>query len=137
MTDAGDRLQTVLDGYATFLRERDLAPSKQQPYLIRWVREFLHFARAHDGYTFEQTLDLFLAEVGGRDEGREDCAECGCARHVPGSHGRHEARRGPVSGRQRPSEAVSLPASTGGLARFTSNVGSGCISLSGGSRSPP
>ena len=30
------------------------------------MREFLRFARAHDGYTFEQTLDLFLAEIGGR-----------------------------------------------------------------------
>ena len=37
-----------------------------QPYLVRWVREFLLFARAHAGYSFEQTLDLFLAEVGGR-----------------------------------------------------------------------
>ena len=42
MTDAGDRLQAVLDGYAQFLREKDLALSKHQPYLIRWVREFLH-----------------------------------------------------------------------------------------------
>jgi hypothetical protein len=66
MTDAGDRLQAVLDSYAKFLREKDLALSKHQPYLIRWVREFLHFARARAGYTFEQTLDLFLAEVGGR-----------------------------------------------------------------------
>jgi hypothetical protein len=30
----------------------------------RWVREFLLFVRGHGGYTFEQTLDLFLAEVG-------------------------------------------------------------------------
>jgi hypothetical protein len=33
---------------------------------VRWVAEFLRFARAHAGYSFEQTLDLFLAEVGGR-----------------------------------------------------------------------
>ncbi|NBB81560.1 MAG: hypothetical protein GVY36_19325 [Verrucomicrobia bacterium] len=30
------------------------------------MAEFLLFARAHAGYSFEQTLDLFLAEVGGR-----------------------------------------------------------------------
>jgi integron integrase len=30
------------------------------------VKEFLHFAQAHGGYTFEQTLDLFLSEIGGR-----------------------------------------------------------------------
>jgi hypothetical protein len=39
---------------------------KHRPYLVRWVREFLLFARARAGYSFEQTLDLFLAEVGGR-----------------------------------------------------------------------
>jgi len=56
----------VLDGYAKFLQEKELALGKHQPYLFRWVREFLHFARANSGYTFEQTLDLFLANVGGR-----------------------------------------------------------------------
>ena len=30
------------------------------------MREFLLFARAHGGFTFEQTLDLFLAQVGER-----------------------------------------------------------------------
>ena len=66
MQDAADRLRAVLEGYGNFLRERDLALSKHQPYLVRWVREFLLFAQEHGGYTFEQTLDLFLAEVGGR-----------------------------------------------------------------------
>jgi len=56
----------VLDGYAKFLRERQLVLPKHQPYLVRWVREFLLFARQDGGYTFEQTPDLFLAEVGGR-----------------------------------------------------------------------
>ena len=59
-------LREVLDGYAKFLQERDLALDKHQPYLVRWVAEFLGFARAHAGYSFEQTLDLFLAEVDGR-----------------------------------------------------------------------
>ena len=66
MADTGDRLQVVLEGYAEFLREKDLALRKHPPYLVRWVREFLHFARAHAGHTLEQTLDLLLAEVGGR-----------------------------------------------------------------------
>ncbi|HPP22317.1 MAG TPA: hypothetical protein PK235_16015 [Phycisphaerae bacterium] len=59
-------MREVLDGYAKFLQEKDLALDKHQPYLVRWVAEFLRFARAHAGYSFEQTLDLFLAEVGGR-----------------------------------------------------------------------
>jgi len=56
----------VLGGFAKFLTEKDLALPKQQPYLVRGVREFLLFAREHGGYTFEQALDLFLAETGGR-----------------------------------------------------------------------
>ena len=59
-------LHGVLDGFSKFLREKDLAPARHQPYLVRWVREFLLFAQTHRGYSFEQTLDLFLAEVGGR-----------------------------------------------------------------------
>ena len=47
------RLQAVLAGFATFLREKDLALPKHQPYLVRWVREFLLFAQGHGGYTFE------------------------------------------------------------------------------------
>jgi len=66
MAASEDRFQAVLDGYGKFLREKDLALPRHQPYIVRWVREFLLFAQEHGGYTFEQTLDLFLAEVGGR-----------------------------------------------------------------------
>ena len=43
-----------------------MARPKRQPQLVRWVGEFLGFAADHAGYTFEQTLDLCLAEVGRR-----------------------------------------------------------------------
>ncbi len=66
MADFEDSMQTVLEGYLRFLREKDLALPKQQPYLVGWVRDFLLFAKGHGGYTFEQTLDMFLAEVGKR-----------------------------------------------------------------------
>ena len=66
MPNPDAQLREVLDGYAKFLQDKDLALDKHQPYLVRWVREFLLFARAHGGYSFEQTLDLFLAEMGGR-----------------------------------------------------------------------
>ena len=39
-----DCLQAALDGYVTFLQERDLAPPICQPCLVPWVREFLLFA---------------------------------------------------------------------------------------------
>jgi len=59
-----ERLQATLGGYAKFLRQRDLALPNQQPYLVRWVRASLVFAREHGGYTFEQTLDMCLPEIG-------------------------------------------------------------------------
>jgi hypothetical protein len=68
MADSGVRIQAMLDGYAKFLREKDLALPKHQPYLVRWVREFLLFAQGHGGYTFEQTLDMFLAAIAKRGD---------------------------------------------------------------------
>jgi hypothetical protein len=64
MPGTANDLHGVLDGYRKFLREKDLAPATHQPHLVRWVREFLLFAQTHRGYSFEQTRDLFLAEVG-------------------------------------------------------------------------
>ncbi len=66
MSEPSERFRAVLDGFARFLRTRDLALTKHQPHLVRWVREFLLCAREREGYTFEQTLNLFLAEVGKR-----------------------------------------------------------------------
>ena len=66
MGKVGSKLKAVLGGYAKFLRDRDLVPARHRPHLMRWVREFLLFAEDHRGYTFEQTLDLFLAEIGER-----------------------------------------------------------------------
>jgi len=66
MAKVGKALESVLEGYAKFLRERMLRPLRHQPYLVRWVRDFLLFAEQHRSYTFKQTLDLFLAAVGER-----------------------------------------------------------------------
>lgn len=68
MSDSGVRMQAVLDRYAKFLRKKVLALPKHQPYLVRWVRELLLFAQRHGGYTFEQTLDMFLAAIGKRGD---------------------------------------------------------------------
>ena len=57
-------LERVLGGYAEFLRRRRLAAPRHQPHLVRWGRDFLSFAAEHRGYTFEQTLDLFLTAIG-------------------------------------------------------------------------
>jgi hypothetical protein len=66
MAGTTNDLHGGLDDSRKFLREKDLAPATHQPYLVQWVREFLLFAQRHSGYTFEQILDLFLAEVGPR-----------------------------------------------------------------------
>jgi len=66
MAGCHERLSEVLDGYDKFLLQKDLVPGKQREYMVRWTRNFLLFAREHGGYSFEQTLDMFLAEVGNR-----------------------------------------------------------------------
>jgi len=65
MGAGGERLQAVLEGYDRFLIEKELSGQKERPHLVRRVREFLLFARAHGAFTFEQTLDLFLARGNG------------------------------------------------------------------------
>jgi len=36
MAKVGKALESVLQGYTSFLRERMLAPPKHQPHLVRW-----------------------------------------------------------------------------------------------------
>jgi hypothetical protein len=70
MAGRDERLSEVLDGYDKFLLGKELATERQRVYLVRWVRRFLCFAREHCGYSFEQTLDLFLPTRGGRPASR-------------------------------------------------------------------
>jgi hypothetical protein len=61
-----EHLKVVLDGYSNFLSSRELSDPQHHPYLVRWVRDFLLFAHIHSGYSFEQTLDYFLKDIGER-----------------------------------------------------------------------
>ena len=47
------KLDKILDEYHKYLTLRKLAKAEHVPYLVRWVREFLHFARDKTGYKFE------------------------------------------------------------------------------------
>lgn len=66
MSGTDEKLRVLLEGYANFLREKKLALPKHQPHLVRWVWQFLLFARKYSDYTFEQTLDSFLTALGQR-----------------------------------------------------------------------
>ncbi|MEM3453414.1 MAG: phage integrase N-terminal SAM-like domain-containing protein [Candidatus Hadarchaeum sp.] len=66
MSGSDKKLQAVLEDYSNLLREKKLALPRHQPHLVRWVRQFLLFARKHSDYTFEQTLDLFLTALNQR-----------------------------------------------------------------------
>ncbi|MEN6495355.1 MAG: hypothetical protein ABFD16_13830 [Thermoguttaceae bacterium] len=68
MPGTANDLHGVLDGHRKFLREKDLAPATHRADLARWVREFLFVAKAQRGYCCEQTLDLFIAQVGTRQQ---------------------------------------------------------------------
>ena len=85
MRDYGERLRRGLEGYENILWEKALALPKHQPQLARWVKEFLLFAREHGGYTFEQTLDLFLAGLGGAPRFSRDLSGSGAlkGRFIP------------------------------------------------------
>ncbi len=67
MSEGRETLRDVLDGFDTFLKEKDLAPARQRPHLVRRVRQFLLFARDQKGFTFSQTRDLFLDTI--KEEG--------------------------------------------------------------------
>ena len=48
-----NNLEKVLAEYHKYLTLRKLAKAEHAPYLVRWVREFLHFARDKTGHKFE------------------------------------------------------------------------------------
>ncbi len=53
MAKVDEALESVLEGYASFLRERMLAPLKHQPYLVQWVQEYPLSCPAPDDKLFE------------------------------------------------------------------------------------
>ena len=60
MAERKGKRRVVLDGYAEFLKERELALPRYRSHLVRWVCEFPLFAQNRRGFTFEQTRSLFL-----------------------------------------------------------------------------
>ncbi len=48
-----NNLEKVLAEYHKYLMLRKLAKAEHVPYLVRWVKEFLQFARDKTGHKFE------------------------------------------------------------------------------------
>jgi hypothetical protein len=84
MAQTRGRLQAVLDGYTKSLRHNKLALPEHQRHLVRWGRQFLHFAQQHGGYTSEQTPRSLPGS--GRQPNRSGalpCPTCGRATAIP------------------------------------------------------
>ena len=48
-----NKLENILDEYHKYLILRKLAKTEHVPYLVRWVKELLQFARDKTGHKFE------------------------------------------------------------------------------------
>jgi len=55
MTKVDEALESVLEGYASFLRERMLTLLRHQPYLVRWVQEY-QFESSPPGRTSSKVI---------------------------------------------------------------------------------
>lgn len=69
-----ERLTKILAGYVKLLREKELALSNHQLYMVRRVKPFLLFAKEHRGYTFRLPDPWQWVEVEG---GKRGCARRG------------------------------------------------------------
>ena len=50
--------------YKAYLQSRRLAKAKHIPFFVKWVRQFLTFAKEHNGKTFDEVYALFGASLG-------------------------------------------------------------------------
>ena len=99
MPGSGERLRGALDGSATFLRDRDSTPARQRLRPARRTREFLLFAQGRGGYSFEQTPEMFLTQIGGRagiqpwqmQQAADAVRVCRCQYRDPSGNGEGDA----------------------------------------------
>ena len=54
----------ALGGFAGWLRQRRLAPENRIPYLVRWVERFLRLSHARPTEAWQDTLRVFLEDLG-------------------------------------------------------------------------
>ena len=54
-----NNIKKVLAEYHKFLLDRKLAKVEHVPYLVRWVKEFLRFAKDKTGHKFQAVVEMF------------------------------------------------------------------------------
>ena len=59
-----NKIDTVLADYEAYLKRHRMAKSKHIPYLVKWVRRFLDFAKRQRGKSFDEVSLLYGAELG-------------------------------------------------------------------------
>ena len=47
------KIDTVMAEYREYMQSRRLAKAKHIPFLVKWVRQFLAFAKEHNGKSFD------------------------------------------------------------------------------------
>jgi len=57
------KLEKLLAEYHKYLTLRKLAKAEHVPYLVRWVREFLKFAKGKTGHKFETVIEMFKVHL--------------------------------------------------------------------------
>ena len=58
------QVDSILKQFYDFINTRQFGEEKYRKYFLVWVKKFLYFAKKHHGYSFQQTLDLFLEKIG-------------------------------------------------------------------------
>jgi hypothetical protein len=54
-----NKLEKVLAEYHKYLMLRKLVKKEHAPYLVRWVKEFLRFAKGKTAHKFETVIEMF------------------------------------------------------------------------------
>ncbi len=58
-----NKLERVLTEYHKYLIRRKSVKEAHAPYLVRWVREFLRFARDKTGHKFETVIEMYSPDI--------------------------------------------------------------------------
>ena len=58
------KIDTVMAEFRDFMQSRRLAKAKHIPFFVKWVRQFLAFAKTHRDKSFDEVYALFGASLG-------------------------------------------------------------------------